>query len=594
MQENSIAILPKPDWRLRPGYAYGISQSSMTTFQSFPSCSSSAQTTSSFTSLIERIVETEVTSLQWDSSGSSELETAIALAQATSHLQRLVYIPVVIDYRADLLPVSNFEKKVRLVLPWWRPDATKIAYAFCVDLWNRLSRGEAFQDIDALRSDLNEILKPFVSPSVNEFALVTGLKELDINLVRLPGNILCLGTGERSRLMDSTTSDTTSVIGVKVARNKFQTSSILRLFGLPGSKNALVKNADDAVAAADKFEYPVVVKPADFDQGKGVAADLRGSSEVRAAYLAAREISQNVLVEKFIPGFTHRLTVAEGEVISVRQRIPGGVTGDGKSTIMELVAAHSDSAYAKRWARQRGRPQVILDDEALTLLKQEQLSPSTILPNGKFQRLRRRDNINAGGKNRDLALSDVHSDNLTLAVEAARALRLNIAGIDLITEDITRSWRDVGGAICEVNGMPQFASRNTPEVFWEIIKKIAGPNPHIPAQLVLCSDKSNERMEIINVVKRQAPDMTVATCEGLVRNGEFLTQPFNSGFDATIAAITRNDARSLLSIMSMEEVLSRGSPLRHWNKIQIRQDKMSKAELKLIPAVCTVLHATKA
>jgi cyanophycin synthetase len=594
LQKTSIAILPKPDWRLRPGYAYDIPQSSMTTFQSFPGCSSSAQTTSSFTGLVERIIETEVTSLQWDSPVSSDLETAIALAQATSHVQRFVYIPVVTDYRAEVVSVSKLEKKVRLILPWWRPDATKTAYAFCVGLWNRLSAGEVFQDIDALRSDLNEILKPFVSPSVNEFALVTGLKELDINLVRLPGNILCLGTGERSRLMDSTTSDATSVIGVKVARNKFQTSSILRLSGLPGSINALVKNADDAVATADQFEYPVVVKPADLDQGKGVAADLRGSPEVRAAYLAAREISENVLVEKFIPGFTHRLTVAEGEVISVRQRLPGGVTGDGKSTITELVAAHSDSAYAKRWARQRGRPPVILDEEALTLLQQEQLSPQTILPNGKFQRLRRRDNINAGGENRDLALSDVHPDNLTLAVEAARALRLNIAGIDLITEDITKSWRDVDAAICEVNGRPQMASRKTPEMFWEIIKRIVGPNPHVPAQLILCADDPSERKLIINAVKRQSPDMTISARDGLLRNGEALTGPFKSGWNAAIAAITRTDTRALLSIMSMEEVLSSGSPIRHWNKIQIRQGNMSAAELKLIPAVRTVLNATKA
>jgi cyanophycin synthetase len=587
--EIPLSIEPNPNWQLRPGYAYNIQQSSMVTFQKFPSDSAAARTTFSFNKIIGRIVEDETHDTDQKMSMDFGLSTAVSLAKATAQLQRFMYIPIVSDQRADILEDSVSGKTIRLIIPWWNINASKITYEFCAKLWNAISAGEAFGDVESQRLEIEKKLKPFVSKSVNEFALVTSARHLNINLIRLTDDILCFGTGARSRLMESTTSDKTSVIGMKIARDKLFTSAMLRVAGLPSAQNALARDVDQAVAIADQFNYPVVIKPADQDQGIGVAADLRSPEAVRAAYLAARDVSENILVEKFISGFTHRLTVVEGEVISVRQRVPGGVTGDGRSTIAELVSADIQSSHAMLWARQRGKAPVKLDEEALNLLQQNAMSPEDVLPNGQFQRLRRRDNINAGGRNRDYDMANVHPHNLELAVAAASALRLNIAGIDFITDDITKSWREVGGGICEVNGTPQLAMRKTPEVYCEIIKRVIGLDPHIPAHLILCADDQNERKAIVATAKKKAPNMTVATSEGLWRDGAVFTQPFSDGYKATISAITRTDTQSMLSVMSVHDLLFNGSPIRCWSAITIQEDGFSKEDVRLLPAIRDIL-----
>lgn len=593
MKPKSLMVTPSPNWRIHLGYSHGMPQSSMVTFESFPSGVEAAETTAAFLEVISRILENSTTAtLPIIGPGlQGAVATASALAAAAACLQVSVYLPVASEYRVGAPRALREEGRLRLVLPWWRVDATRSAYTFCAELWNRIAAGERIGDVALLREDLTTRLSPFVSTSVNEFALVKGITELGINLVRLPGEVLCLGTGMRSRWMSSTTTDATPGIGIKIARNKVQTAAILRLAGLPVAENRVVTDADAAAAAAAQFGGSVVVKPADLDRGDGVAADLRTEAEVRAAYDAARAVSDAIMVERLIPGYTHRLTVAVGEVISVRQRVPGGVTGDGTSTVAELVVEVQKTDRNQQWERRRGRPRIALDEEALALMERDGHDPDTVLPKGQFLRLRRRDNINSGGKNTDIDLAEVHRDNLDLAVAAARALRLDIAGIDLITSDITRSWRDVGASICEVNSRPQFAVLRKPEMFRQIIARVTGPDPHVPANLILCTDDPAERAAVVEAVNARAPRRIVSTREGLWRGGMILSRAFPNGYAAAIAAIARPDTEAMTCVMSPREVLANGSPLRRWARTNILQAGLTGQERALVPALLEVLGA---
>lgn len=582
-----------PNWKVTRGYTHGMPQPSMFTVETFPSGSEAEETTRSFVSVIRQMVENNITAVepQIDGALRSSSATASAIAAATVCLQLSVCLPVASSFRVNPMTGRGQEGRVGLILPWWRIAATKTCYAFCTEVWNRLAEGEDITDISPLVTNLNERLLPYVSKSVNEFSLIKSVTELGINLIRMPSGFLCLGTGKRSRWMNSTTTDFTSGMSLKVASDKLVTARILRHAGLPGAENSIVNNADQAVAMANQLGGPVVIKPMDLERGEGISADLRCESEIRTAYKAARAVSKNILIEKMIPGFTHRLTVASGNVISVRQRVPGGVTGDGTSTIAELVSGVQKSERGRRWQLTRGRPQLAIDAEAFELMTRDGLAEDTILPDKHFLRLRRRDNINAGGENRDIEMTEVHPDNLELAVSASRALRLDIAGIDLITADITRSWRDVSAGICEVNGKPQFASYRTPEIFQEIIKGVVGPNPHVSAHLVLCSDTPSERAKVVATVKQHIPGQTVSTVEGLWQEGSLLTLQFPNGYDAAIAAATRADTEAMTCVMSMRELLSSGSPLRSWERISIRQAGLSDEERALVPAVLAILAA---
>lgn len=584
-------LITSPKWHVYKGYAYGLPQSSMSTFERFPSGTAATATTTAFLELIGRMVQDSTTAAApvVDPDLTGDVATASALAAATACVQTFLQLPVAPDFRVRTLRGPRQDGRLNLLLPFWQAAATKSAYSFCSELWNRIATGEEFDEIRPLNESLAARLSPFVSKRVNEFALVKGVTELGINLVRLPGDVLCLGTGSRSRWMFTTLTDATPRIGINIARNKLHTAAILRLAGLPGAENRLVTDLESAVAVAAEFGGPVVVKPIDRDRGDGVAADLRNEAEVRAAYDAARSISEAVMVEKMIPGYTHRLTVAAGEVISVRQRVPGGVTGNGRSTIADLIKDVQNDNQSLNWQRRRGRPRIALDEEALSLMGRDGHGPDTILPEGQFLRLRRRDNINAGGTNKDIDLSEVHRDNLELAVAAANALRLDIAGIDLITSDITRSWREVGAGICEVNGGPQFASTRTPEIFRKVIARVTGPDPHVPANLILCTDDPAERAAVVELAKTRAPHRTVSTREGLWRGGAALTQAFPSGYAAAIAAITRQDTEAMTCVMSLRELLGGGSPLRRWAHISIREAKLNEAERVLLPVARALL-----
>ena len=584
-----------PNWHEFVGYSHGMPQFSISADELFPTGARADAITATFLDVISRMIESSITAKPptIDETLTGGIATATAIAAASCCLQGAVRLPVVTDFRLYRIEAIGPDERFRLILPYWNSEATKTSYAFCAKLWNRLFAGEQFGDLATLTQTLHDRLGPFVPKNINQFSLVKGITDLGINLIRMPDGVLCLGTGAKSRWMLGTRSDATSQIGISFAGNKFITALLLRRSGLPGAENRMVSSAEEAVAVSTQFDGPVVVKPADRDRGEGVAADLRTAAEIRAAFEAASAISTQIIIEKMIPGFTHRLTVASNEVISVRQRIPGGVTGDGMSTVTELVAVVKESERSKNWERTHGQPQIDLDAEALGLMSRDGISVNTVLPDGQFLRLRRRDNINAGGENRDLQLTEVHPDNLDLAVRATQLLRLDVAGVDLITTDITRSWRDVGSGICEVNGGPQFASYSRPEIFREIISRIVGTDPHVPAYLVLCHDDSADRAAVVAAVKERAPRRTVSTKEGLWREGTLLTGSFNNGFIAAVTAASQTDTVSMTCIMSMSEILSLGSPLRSWTGISILKQGLSNKELSLVPAVQVVLAETE-
>lgn len=577
-----------PTWRTIPGYAYGLPQASVTAVEVFPSSEAAVEVAEAFSTLIGQVVEDD---FEPPSTQDGPITVATTLARAAARLQNWVYIPTATQHVVDVLEKTEAGMKVRLILPCWLPDATHTAYANCVHLWNRLSNGEIFDDITTLRNHLNSEFSPYVAKSVNRFAQIKGVMDLGINLVRLPGSVLCLGTGERSRLVNSTLTDGTPFIGLQLARNKYHTASMLRMSGLPGAVNKIVSSSDDAVQVASEFGYPVVIKPVDLDRGDGVAADLQTEAAIRSAFDSAHALSQYVMIEKHISGFTHRLTVVEGEVISVRQRIPGGVTGDGKSTLKELVEKSQDTTWSRRWERTRGRAPVELDAEALDLLKEQNFDAKAILPEGKFQRLRRRDNINAGGRNMDLSLDSVDQNNLELAISAARLFRLDIAGIDLISTDIAKSWRETGATICEINGRPQLAARHAPELYHEMLSRIMGPEPHVPADLVLCGEDPTERMALIKALGTRALDHTITSREGLWRGSVCISDKFQNDYAAACATAIRSDVVAMKCLVSLRDLLRLGSPLQTWSRISLHPTGLSDAEKQLIPNVCFLLGA---
>jgi cyanophycin synthetase len=358
-------------------------------------------------------------------------------------------------------------------------------YAVVEWLLDLFALAEARKDLQAhmghLPGRIEELNRRLIA-SANIPRLLRTAHGLGMPFVELPGGVFQIGHGSRSRWLESTFTDETPQIGARFARNKAFGASVLRQAGLPTPDHFVVRNLETAVKAAESIGYPVVVKPADTDGGTAVATGLSTPEEVCAAFERATRHSADILVEKHFEGRDYRMTVVGSELIWAAERIPGGITGDGRSTVAELVEeqaadrARRDSVLGRKHA-------LVIDDEARELLGRAGLDTGSIPLPGHFVRLRRAANIGLGG--RAVGVFDrVHPDNRALAVRAARALRLDVAGIDLLIPDISRSWLEVGAAICEVNAQPDLGVF-FPHIYGEVLSRLVFGNGRIPIVVVV-------------------------------------------------------------------------------------------------------------
>ena len=318
--------------------------------------------------------------------------------------------------------------------------------------------------------------------SSNVFLLTRTAFELGIPFRELPGDLYQYGVGKQARWLNSTFTDTTSYIASHLTHYKSLGAAVLREAGIPVPDHQMVSNATDAVKAAWRLGYPVVVKPEDTDGGKGVQAGLLNDAEVRQAFDLAQRHSRRILVEKHVDGKDYRINVFNGKAIWAIERVPAGVTGDGLNTVKELI--RQANADPRRGSRSDCvlKP-LVIDAEANRLMEQQGLHASSVPTAGQFVRLKKAANVSSGGTPVPV-FHQLHPDNALLAVRATEALRLDLAGVDLLIPDISVSWRESGAAICEVNAQPQLGKMTSIHLYKLILQELLPGRGRIPTAVV--------------------------------------------------------------------------------------------------------------
>lgn len=292
-------------------------------------------------------------------------------------------------------------------------------------------------------------------------SLVKAAEERDIPWLRLNKySLVQFGHGKHQQRIQATVTSQTRHIGVALASEKDETNEILADLGLPVPRQRLVRSSEHAVRAAQRIGYPVVLKPLNANHGRGVSIGLTASDQVEVAFAKAREHSRTVIVESFIEGLDHRLLVVNGELVAAAKRMPGHVVGDGEHTIEQLVEIVNQDPR-RGIGHEKVLTRLELDHQAGRLLEQRGMTPQSVPAAEEIVFLRSTANLSTGGTAVDVT-NIIHPDNREMAIRAAMAIGLDVGGVDFLTTDISCSYKETGGAICEVNAAPGFRMHVAP------------------------------------------------------------------------------------------------------------------------------------
>ncbi|ODS70902.1 MAG: cyanophycin synthetase [Acidovorax sp. SCN 68-22] len=376
----------------------------------------------------------------------SDISLAHVLQSAALALQAQAGCPVTFSRTAHTPEAGVFQ----VIVEYTEEAVGRQAFQDAQSLIAAAQQGGAF-DCDAVVAHLRELdEEERLGPSTG--AIVEAAAARGIPWRRLTqGSLVQFGWGSRQRRIQAAEVDATSAVAESIAQDKDLTKRLLHAAGVPVPLGRPASDADDAWAVALEVGLPVVVKPQDGNQGKGVTVNITERAQLDEAFRVAAEYGE-VMVERFLPGHDFRLLVVGNQLAAAARREPPQVLGDDIHTVRELVdLVNLDPRRGEGHATSLTK--IRLDDIALARLAAQGMTPDSVPPKGQRIILRNNANLSTGGSATDVT-DDVHPDVAARAVAAAQMVGLHICGVDLVCESVLHPIEEQNGGIVEVNAAP--------------------------------------------------------------------------------------------------------------------------------------------
>jgi len=284
-------------------------------------------------------------------------------------------------------------------------------------------------------------------------AIVNEAQRRGIPWVRVDEHSLVrLGTGRWQKRIRASITGNCSHLAVETAGDKQLTKNLLDAAGVPVPRGEVVFSKPDAVAAARRVGFPVVVKPLDGNHGRGVSTNLVCADEVERAFERASAHRRAILVEKHFVGRDYRALVVGGEVAAIAERKPACVTGNGRDTVASLIQqVNADPRRGQ--GHERVLTRIRMDETTQAVLARRGMTLESVPGDGLEVVLADTANLSTGGTAIDRTV-EAHADNMAAARRAAQVVGLDVAGVDFVLPHIAVSWRETGGGVVEVNASP--------------------------------------------------------------------------------------------------------------------------------------------
>ncbi len=292
-------------------------------------------------------------------------------------------------------------------------------------------------------------------------SIVDEAKARDIPYIRLNGESLVqLGYGKNQVRFRATMTDRTSSIAVDLASNKDETKRMLQEAAIPVAKGVCISKIEEVKEAIDKIGFPLVFKPLDGNHGRGASINVKTEEEANAAFEHAKHYSRRIIVEKFVTGFDFRILVINYKFIAAALREPANVTGDGASTIQQLIETENKDPR-RGFGHENVLTEISIDRETTEQLSKKGYNLDTILPKGELCYLKGTANLSTGGTSTDVT-DMVHPTNIFIFERISRVIGLDICGIDIMATNLSEPLEDTGGVVLEVNAAPGFRMHLAP------------------------------------------------------------------------------------------------------------------------------------
>jgi cyanophycin synthetase len=349
-------------------------------------------------------------------------------------------------------------------------------------------------------------------------------------------SLIQLGYGKNLHYIQAAVTDQTSSIAAEMASDKDETKRRLGKFSIPAPDGETVRTEEEAVRAFESIGAPVVIKPLDGRQGKGVSLNLNTKAEVIEAFRIAREFSRKVLVEELYEGKNYRVLVVGGKIVAASERMPCNVTGDGKQTIAELVEAENKNPMRGE-GHEKPLTKIKLTPVLLASIEKEDLKLEDVPAKGEQVTLCGGMNLSTGGTAKDVT-DEVHPTVKNLCERAARVINLDICGVDLVLKDISQPMPKEKGGVIEMNAAPglrmhAFPSEGKPrDIGGAIIEMLYpnGQNGRVPIITITGTNgKTTVTRMISHVLKETGWRVGTTTTDGIYLNGEEIIKGDTTG-----------------------------------------------------------------